>query len=114
MNLANEVSSLETQLANALAELELRKKTQDVLEFENDQLRRANSRLQGERDNYMRRSEQIKSILDQTGASLVHSIQKYHDSERELQEEALGVGKDTPAFLQQQRSQKVLADTMTV
>lgn len=100
MNLANEVSSMETELVSLRSEIDILRKHQGLAEFENEQLRRALAKCQSERDNYMRRAEAIKSLLDQTGASLVNSIRKYHESERELQEDALGVGDDDrPKFL---------------
>jgi hypothetical protein len=84
MNLANEVSSMESEIESLRAENELLKQHKAVIEFENDQLKRTNARLHTERDTFMRRAEQIKVLLDQTGASLVQGINKYHESERDL------------------------------
>lgn len=100
MNLANEVSSMETELASLRAENDILRKHQDLADFENEQLRRALAKCQGERDNYMRRAEAIKTLLDQTGASLVNSIRKYHESEREMQDQAqIGDDVEKPKYL---------------
>ncbi|KRQ99244.1 hypothetical protein [Bradyrhizobium valentinum] len=86
MNLTNEISALESQVQMLLAENESFRHTLSVMEFEREQLTRRCSTLQRERDNYMRRAEQIKILLDQTGANLVTGLHKYHAAERELAE----------------------------
>lgn len=96
MNLAQEVSSMETELISLRTEIEMRRQREAVLENENESQRRAIARLQSERDNAIRRADSIKVLLDQCGASLVSGIQKFHATERELQEQALGVGQDEP------------------
>ena len=100
MNLANEVSSMESEIESLRAENELLKQHKAVIEFENDQLKRTNARLHTERDTFMRRAEQIKVLLDQTGASLVQGINKYHESERDLARvQQSGDSETIPLFL---------------
>lgn len=101
MNLAQEVSSMETRMISLESETEMLRQHSAVLESENESQRQVIARLQAERDSAMRRAEAIKVLLDQTGASLVSGIQKFHASERELQEQVLGVGskEDMPKFL---------------
>lgn len=99
MNLSQEVSSMETELVSLRTENDLLKKQAAVVEWENEQLKRLLTRSNVERDTYLRRSEAIKTLLDQCGASLVNGIQKFHATERELQEQQLGVGEDKPQFL---------------
>lgn len=101
MNLANEISSMESELESLRSENHVLKNNKAIIEFENESLRRALAKTQADRDNFMRRAEAIKSLLDQTGASLVSGINKYHESERELQERRLAEGEDDamPMFL---------------
>jgi hypothetical protein len=100
MNLANEISSLESQVQSLHSETDVLRTNKAVLEFENDSVRRALAKAQQDRDHFMRRAEAIKSLLDQTGASLVAGINKYHDSERELQERQLAAdNSELPKFL---------------
>lgn len=115
MNLANEVSALETQLANALSENDILKKNREVMEFENDHLKRALAKTQAERDSYLRRAEGIKSLLDQTGATLITGINKFHESERHLQEMSMGMGNKNeppPKFISD--ASRKLADSVAV
>lgn len=97
MNLAQEVSSMETELISLRTELDLRKQRESVLDSEVSQLRTALTRAENLRDIYLRRSEAIKTLLDQTGAALVSSIRKFHDSEREEREIDSNV--ERPKFL---------------
>jgi regulator of replication initiation timing len=101
MNLANEISTLESELQSLRSENEVLKHNKAIIEFENESLRRALAKAQADRDNFMRRAEAIKSLLDQTGANLVAGINKYHESERELQERQLAADADPdlPIFL---------------
>ncbi|WP_158644912.1 hypothetical protein [Bradyrhizobium yuanmingense] len=57
-----------------------------ILDFENDSLRRQLAMANADRDNMMRRGEAIKSLLDQTGAALMNGLQKFHETERDLDE----------------------------
>jgi hypothetical protein len=93
-SIANEVSSLESELQSLRADNDVLKHNKAIIEFENESLRRAIAKAQAERDNYMRRSEAIKSLLDQTGASLVAGMNRYHESEREMQRRQLADEQD--------------------
>ena len=101
MNLINEISSMETELQSLRSENEVLKHNKAIIEFENESLRRALAKAHADRDNFMRRAEAIKSLLDQTGANLVSGMNRYHESERELQERQLAEadGDDLPKFL---------------
>lgn len=99
ISVANEVSSMETELISLRSEIDILKKHQGVIEFENDQLRKSLAKSQTERDNYMRRAEAIKTLLDQTGSSLVHGIEEYHRSERKLVEETTSSDAPPPRML---------------
>jgi chromosome segregation ATPase len=84
MSLASDVTKLETELQSVRAESEALGKKQAVLEFENAQLRQALAKANTDRDALIRRSEAIKSLLDQCGATLMHGLKQYADSEREV------------------------------
>ncbi|MBR0879150.1 MULTISPECIES: hypothetical protein [Bradyrhizobium] len=60
------------------------KHSKAILDFENDSLRRQLAKATADRDTMMRRGEAIKCLLDQTGASLMHGLQKLHETERDL------------------------------
>ncbi len=101
-SLANEVSAMESEIEGLRSENQVQRQHIGVLEFENEQLRKALAKVQAERDMHLRRAEGIKVLLDQTGASLVSGIQKFHDNERAVQEQQLGVGSKedaSPKFL---------------
>ena len=93
MNLANEISSLESQIESLRAENDALKNNLAVLEFEADSLRRQIAKANVERDNLMRRGEAIKALLDQLGASLVLGLQKFHGREHEIAEQQRLIGK---------------------
>lgn len=111
MNLASEVSAMETELDTLRAELQVLRGREIAQNTEIGQLQQTVSRLQAERDTLMRRGEALKSILDQTGSGLVNAMRTYHAAEREVQQQALGVGQDDlPKFLS--NGHKVLQDTL--
>jgi len=97
MNLASEVSAMLSELDSTKAEIEILRSHSVAMETENDQLRRSVSRLQVERDTYLRQAEAMKSILTQAGTGLVNAMNAFRAGERELQEQALGVGEETDA-----------------
>mgnify|MGYP001604789661 CR=1 FL=1 len=100
MNLSQEVSTMETELVSLRAEVDMRRQREAVLEWEVDSLKKQLTTTQAERDTFRRRADSIKVLLDQTGAALVNGIQKFHASERELQEQVLGVSQDdSPKFI---------------
>ncbi|MCP3472322.1 hypothetical protein NLM33_18570 [Bradyrhizobium sp. CCGUVB1N3] len=84
MNLANESSSLETDLQSLRTENEVLNRNKALIEFENESLRRQVAKVNAERDNLMRRAEVIKSLLDQIGGSLMLGLRKFHDNERDI------------------------------
>ncbi|MGY8665709.1 hypothetical protein Q3C01_25575 [Bradyrhizobium sp. UFLA05-109] len=104
MNLANEISSLETELQSLRAENEVLKSNKAIIEFENDSLRRQVTKVNAERDNLMRRSEAIKSLLDQIGGSLMLGLRKFHDNERDVAAaQLIAETGEMPMFLAQAR-----------
>ena len=84
MNLANEVSAMETELASLRVEVGLLRHGKGLMEYEIESLRRELAKARTERDNYLRRAEATKVLLDMTGSNLVSGINKYHATEREL------------------------------
>jgi hypothetical protein len=97
---------LESQVESLTAENEILNRARSMTEFEVETLRKANERLQAERDAALDASSQMKIILDQAGAAIVQGMQKFHvvrkaSPERlKLQEEALMDG-PAPRFLEQ-------------
>jgi len=103
MNLANEISTLESELESLRATTETLKHHNAILEFENSQLRGALEKAQGERDHHMVKKAELKTLLDQCGASLVAGIQKFHESNRAEQLEGMRQD-DPPKFLAKQEA----------
>lgn len=84
MTLASEITKLETELQSSRVEADALGKRNAVLEFENDSLKQQLAKANADRDALIRRSEAIKSLLDQCGATLVHGLKQYAASEREV------------------------------
>lgn len=102
MNLANEVSTLETELESLRSENHVLKQERGLLEFETDQLRKALAKSNSERDHHMVKKGELKALLDSAGALLVNGVRKYHDANIQEQEAAVGVEPATaPLFLQE-------------
>lgn len=98
MNLANEISTLMSEVESLRASAETFKHSNAILEFENSQLRGALEKVQSERDHHMVKKAELKTLLDQCGASLVSGIAKFHEQNRAEQLEGLRVD-DPPKFL---------------
>ena len=98
MNLANEISTLESEVESLRATTETMKHANAILEFENSQLRGALEKVQGERDHHMIKKAELKTLLDQCGASLVAGIAKFHEQNRAEQLEGLRTD-EPPKFL---------------
>lgn len=104
MNLANEVSTLETELESLRSENHVLKQERGLLEFETDQLRKALTKSNAERDHHMVKKGELKALLDSAGALLVNGVRKYHDANIQEQEAALAVEPATaPLFLQESK-----------
>lgn len=102
MNLASEVSSVLSELDSLKAENNILREREVALETENDQLRRLTTKINAERDTYLRQAEAMKSILTQAGTGLVNAMNAFRAGERELQEGQLGIGNPNeppPKFL---------------
>jgi hypothetical protein len=101
MTISNEVQSLESQNESLQAENRLLNNARILNEFELSELRRANARLQSERDAALDSASQMKVILDQAGAAIVQGMNKFHATKRTAQEENLQVGNGaSPLFLE--------------
>ena len=98
MNLAVEISEMQTELESLRATTETLKHTNAILDFENSQLRGALEKAQAERDHHMVKKAELKTLLDQTGASLVAGIQKFHEQSRMEQLEGMRTD-EPPKFL---------------
>lgn len=79
MNLANEVSSMQSELESLRSDNHVLKRQNDMLEFECDQLRKALAKAQEERDHHMVKKGELKALLDGAGSFLVNGIKKYHE-----------------------------------
>jgi chromosome segregation ATPase len=100
MNLANEISALETELQSLRTENEVLKSNKAIIDFENESLRRQIAKVNAERDNLMRRAEAIKSLLDQIGGSLMLGLRKFHENERDIEAARLAAESgEMPMFL---------------
>jgi len=108
MNLANEISSLQSELESLRASTETLKHQNAILDFENSQLRGALEKSQKERDHHMVKKAELKTLLDQTGSQLVAGIQKFHESNRVEQLEGMRTD-DPPKFLAAPEVQKEAA-----
>lgn len=85
MNIANEVSSMQSELESLRADNHVLKRQNEMLEFEKDQLTKALTKAQAERDHHMVKKGELKALLDGAGNFLVSGLRKYHDEIVETQ-----------------------------
>jgi hypothetical protein len=83
MNLANELASLESELESLRAENKILRDARITMEVENEQLKLQLKRSENARDAHMQGKVRLKTLLDQTGASLVAAIQRYNEETKE-------------------------------
>jgi len=89
VNLANEVSTMETELISLRQENNVLKRQLDMSEFELDQAKKALAKSSAERDHHMSKKGELKALLDAAGTLLVNGVRKYHDTiEQEPEEQA--------------------------
>ena len=100
MNIAQQVSVLETDNAQLRAENDEVRRKNILLDFEVDQLRRRCTKLETERDNALEICNQLKSILDQAGAAIVHGMNRIHAMRQSRQVEETEGNEPPPLFLQ--------------
>jgi predicted RNase H-like nuclease (RuvC/YqgF family) len=81
MNIANEVSSIVSEVESLRAENHVLKRANEMLEFEKDQLTKALGQARTERDHHMIKKGELKALLDGAGNFLVSGIRKYHDEQ---------------------------------
>jgi hypothetical protein len=84
MNIVNEVSSVLTEVESLRSEVKILREAKILSDFETDQLRRHNTRLQERVDWMIADCAEMKSIVDQTGAALVSFMNKFNERRREI------------------------------
>ncbi len=85
MNLANEISTLQSELESLRSEAKIARERVIVLEFENDQLKRRLVATEVERNSHLSGKVRLKTLLDQAGQHLVSGIKRYNDETRDEQ-----------------------------
>lgn len=98
-SITNDVAELESLVESLQAENRILHNAKVQNEFEIFELRRANDKLQLERDQARENCSTMKLILDQAGAAIVHGMRAFHSAQREA-EERLENGEEKPLFLQ--------------
>jgi regulator of replication initiation timing len=78
MNLANELAALQSELESLRSENKILRENKIVLDFEIDQLKRRLSHAEQSRDAHLAGKVRLKTLLDETGASLVAGINRYN------------------------------------
>jgi regulator of replication initiation timing len=80
MNLANEVSTMQSELESLRAENRVLKRQNEMLEFEKDQLTKALDKVSVERDGHMVAEGQLKALIDSAGNALISGLHRYHEA----------------------------------
>ena len=84
MNIVNEISSVLSEVESLRSEVKILREAKILSDFETDQLRRHNTRLQERVDWMIADCAEMKSIVDQTGAALVSFMNKFNERRREI------------------------------
>ena len=79
---------MQSELESLRSENHILKQTHNLLDFENDQLRKALAKATAERDHHMNKRGELKTLLDSAGSMLVSGVRKYHDGIIADQEQA--------------------------
>lgn len=108
MNVSNEVASLESMVESLTSENKILTNTRVINECELAQLRLQNHKLQAERDQAIETAAQLKVILDQAGAAIVHGMKAFQSVKRASQEAQLTNGEDKPLFLEKATAEEQL------
>jgi len=103
MNLVNEISTLQTELESLRAENKILRDNKIVLDFEIDQLKRRLAKTEEQKEMHLAGKVRLKTLLDQTGASLVSGINQFNADSKAEQYEAL-VNLEPKAITQQVQS----------
>jgi hypothetical protein len=74
---------MESELESRRSENNLLKQAMNLLEFENEQLRRALAKTTFERDHHMIKKGELKTLLDSAGTLLVNGVKKFHEDQNE-------------------------------
>ena len=82
MNLINEISAWESELESLRSENKILRETKIILDFENDQLKRRVSQLEEKCDYVLSEKVHLKTMLDQTGQSLVSMMGRHNEKFR--------------------------------
>ena len=83
MNLVNEISAWETELANLRAEVKLLRDSNMLLASENALYKNRCDMLDAKCEYHMTRHIKLKTLLDRTGADLVQAVQALNDEPRQ-------------------------------
>lgn len=110
MNLANEVSTLQSELESLRSEAKIARERVIVLEFENDQLKRRLASTEAQRDSHLSGKVRLKTLLDQAGQHLITGVQRYHEETREEQYATMTEAEPAPKFLTNGRAEEPAHD----
>lgn len=80
MNIANEVSSMQSELESLRSDNRVLKRQNEMLEFEKDQLTKALAKATTERDEHMVAEGRLKELIDNAGNALISGLRRYHEA----------------------------------
>jgi chromosome condensin MukBEF ATPase and DNA-binding subunit MukB len=83
MNLANELASFESELESLRSENKILREAKILADFELDQLRRRINHVEARAEAHMASRVRLKTLLDQTGQSLVAAMNRYNAETKE-------------------------------
>jgi regulator of replication initiation timing len=75
---------MQSELESLRSENDVLKRERELMEFENERLRKALDKAHAEREFHMVKKGELKTLLDSAGALLVNGVRKYHDGGAEL------------------------------
>ncbi len=99
-SITNDVAELESLVESLQAENRILHNTKVQNEFELFELRRANGKLQTDRDQSRDACTAMKLILDEAGAAIVHGMKRFHEVSRQKQSQPIENDDGLPLFLQ--------------
>lgn len=78
MNVANEVSTILTEVESLRSEVRILRENKIVTDFEMDQLRRRCTISDGKTERLIASNASLKTLLDRVGADLVAGLQRHN------------------------------------